>query len=606
MNHEQQGRLKGLTANVADPSVLTYDEVHEHLPDELADSQQFEDPIGAIRGVETMMCGVTPQADTLLPSDILDTREEDNELSTTLSIDREVGAGTDPVRLYMREMGRVELLSREGEIEITKRIEDGKNQVLLALADLPGSIATLLCAYDRVRSGELPLSELIGGYINPNVADSRAASNQDFEPGQPTGDDEDTAASAQAFIGDYLDTEEVQLRFERLQGLYDQTMAVAAQHDWNHKTCCELRKELVSVFMEIKPAPRVIEFLSAKLRQGIEHIREQERAIIEICIEKSNMPRKTFISSFPANETNPKWLDQQIASGQSYSETLALNAQVFRRAQSELIALERECRTPIGEIKEINRRVSLGETKARRAKAEMVEANLRLVISIAKKYTNRGLQFLDLIQEGNIGLMKAVDKFEYQRGYKFSTYATWWIRQAIARSIADQAQTIRIPVHIVEVINKLKRVSREMLQEVGRKPTIEELAERLDMPEAKVRQALEITQQPISLETSIGGDEDTRLQDFIEDLSVPSPVESVTVEGLCEATRNVLAELSPREAEILRMRFGIDMYPDHTLEEVSKQFHVTRERVRQIEAKALRRLRHPCRSEQLRSFLYPV
>ncbi|WJW75378.1 RNA polymerase sigma factor RpoD [Thiohalobacter sp. IOR34] len=599
MNQEQQSQLKLLIAKGKEQGYLTYAEVNDHLPDEIVDPEQIEDIINMINDMGISVHEETPDADTLLlnSSPLADEDAAEEAAAALATVDSEFGRTTDPVRMYMREMGTVELLTRAGEIEIAKRIEDGLRQVLSALSYFPSSILTLLNEYTKVEAEEIRLPDVISGFIDPNALDDDSIPTPAprVEAGAEKSDGEDTEEEV---VDTGPDPEEVRARFEELARLYKKLQAAKSP-----KSIAKLRKELSERFMELKLVPRLVDELTRRLRDTVDRIRTQERLIMSLCVNKAQMPRKTFISSFPDNETNPNWLDEQIKGGHKYSAALEQHRDEIRRAQNKLMAIEQETGLTIGEIKDINRRMSIGEAKARRAKKEMVEANLRLVISIAKKYTNRGLQFLDLIQEGNIGLMKAVDKFEYRRGYKFSTYATWWIRQAITRSIADQARTIRIPVHMIETINKLNRISRQMLQEMGREPTPEELAERMAMPEDKVRKVLKIAKEPISMETPIGDDEDSHLGDFIEDVSIMSPVESAAVEGLREATQGVLAGLTPREAKVLRMRFGIDMNTDHTLEEVGKQFDVTRERIRQIEAKALRKLRHPSRSEQLRSFL---
>jgi RNA polymerase primary sigma factor len=509
--------------------------------------------------------------------------------------------------MYMREMGTVELLTREGEIKIAKRIEDGLNQMLSALSTFPETIERLLNGYDKVEREELRLTDLIRGFVDVEaeaafeqggaaaVAEVKnAASDVDDD----SDDDEDSSEDASG-----PDPEEARARFEQIRALHKALKIAIQKHGSQHAKTKKIRQDLTDQFMELKLTPAVTDELIANLRDLVDRIRTHERVIMDICVNKAHMPRKDFITTFPDNETDLDWLKKQIDAGHSYSAVLKECSDEILRAQTKLVDIQSENGLTISGIKDINRKVSIGEAKARRAKKEMVEANLRLVISIAKKYTNRGLQFLDLIQEGNIGLMKAVDKFEYRRGYKFSTYATWWIRQAITRSIADQARTIRIPVHMIETINKLNRVSRQMLQEMGREATPEELAERMEMPEDKVRKVLKIAKEPISMETPIGDDEDSHLGDFIEDTNILSPTDTATFEGLKEATQGVLESLTAREAKVLRMRFGIDMNTDHTLEEVGKQFDVTRERIRQIEAKALRKLRHPSRSEPLRSFL---
>ncbi|MGA7800555.1 MAG: RNA polymerase sigma factor RpoD [Gammaproteobacteria bacterium] len=615
MNQDQQSQLKQLIAKGKEQGFLTYAEVNDHLPDEIVDPEQIEDIINMINDMGITVHEIAPDSDTLLLSGTSVTTDEDaaEEAAAALaSVDSEFGRTTDPVRMYMREMGTVELLTREGEIEIAKRIEDGLRQVLSALASYPESIALLLKEYARVDAGETRLSDVITGFVDPDGVGNEVAGPAEPEVRPETSasndsndedDDEDKDDGDTSVLDTGPDPEEARARFAQLESLYGKAMAAFAKHGKSHKTTAKAREQLADCFMEFKLVPRLVDELTVNLRVMVERIRAHERVIMNICVSKAHMPRKDFITTFPDNETNLKWLDQQIKAGRKYSPVLEEFKDDILRAQNRLVGLQDETGLGISEIKDINRRMSIGEAKARRAKKEMVEANLRLVISIAKKYTNRGLQFLDLIQEGNIGLMKAVDKFEYRRGYKFSTYATWWIRQAITRSIADQARTIRIPVHMIETINKLNRISRQMLQEMGREPTPEELAERMEMPEDKVRKVLKIAKEPISMETPIGDDEDSHLGDFIEDISILSPVDSAATEGLREATRGVLSGLTPREAKVLRMRFGIDMNTDHTLEEVGKQFDVTRERIRQIEAKALRKLRHPTRSEQLRSFL---
>ncbi|WP_411293548.1 RNA polymerase sigma factor RpoD [Thiohalobacter sp.] len=598
MNQDQQSQLKLLIAKGKEQGFLTYAEVNDHLPDDIVDPEQIEDIINMINDMGISVHEETPDADTLLlsGSGVPDEDAAEEAAAALASVDSEFGRTTDPVRMYMREMGTVELLTREGEIEIAKRIEDGLRQVLSAISVYPGSIATLLEEYAKVEAGDMRLSDLIVGFIDPSELDDDSIPTPP-QPAQAASDDEDDDDS-ETVVDTGPDPEEAKARFEELRKLHKKLLAAKSE-----KSIARLRKDLSERFMELKLVPRVVDALTGQLRDVVDRIRGHERAILDICVNRAQMPRKTFIASFPDNETNLDWVDEQIKSGQKFAKGLEAHRDEIRRAQTKLLAIEKEAGLSISEIKDINRRMSIGEAKARRAKKEMVEANLRLVISIAKKYTNRGLQFLDLIQEGNIGLMKAVDKFEYRRGYKFSTYATWWIRQAITRSIADQARTIRIPVHMIETINKLNRISRQMLQEMGREPTPEELAERMAMPEDKVRKVLKIAKEPISMETPIGDDEDSHLGDFIEDTSILSPVDAAAMEGLREATQDVLSGLTPREAKVLRMRFGIDMNTDHTLEEVGKQFDVTRERIRQIEAKALRKLRHPSRSEQLRSFL---
>ncbi len=606
MNQDQQSQLKLLIAKGKEQGFLTYAEVNDHLPNEIVDPEQIEDIIGMINDMGIQVYETAPDADSLLLSNDTVTTDEDaaEEAAAALAtVDSEFGRTTDPVRMYMREMGTVELLTREGEIEIAKRIEDGLGQVYSALASFPSTSILLLQEYEKSLVGEARLADLFSGFIDPNAIDepipTPAAVQSSAASTDSSSDDDDDSA---AVIDTGPDPEETRLFFAELKDLHEKLQA-ALTGKGKGGSRSKMRDPIVEHLKKLKLAPRMVEALTNNLRHTVQRIRTHERVIMRICVHNAQMPRKDFITSFPDNETDLKWLDKQIKGGHKYSPVLEQHKDEIQRAQNKLVAIQNESNLSISEIKDINRRMSIGEAKARRAKKEMVEANLRLVISIAKKYTNRGLQFLDLIQEGNIGLMKAVDKFEYRRGYKFSTYATWWIRQAITRSIADQARTIRIPVHMIETINKLNRISRQMLQEMGREPTPEELAERMDMPEDKVRKVLKIAKEPISMETPIGDDEDSHLGDFIEDTSIDSPVDSAAGAGLKEATQGVLSGLTPREAKVLRMRFGIDMNTDHTLEEVGKQFDVTRERIRQIEAKALRKLRHPSRSEQLRSFL---
>jgi len=604
MDQDQQARLKSLIEKGKEQGFLTYAEVNDHLPEEIVDPQQIEDIIGMINDMGILVHEVAPDADSLLLASTKNTADDDaaeEAAATLVTVDSEFGRTTDPVRMYMREMGTVELLTREGEIVIAKRIEDGLRQVLLALAAYPESTATLLRGYQRVAAEDMRLNDLISGFVDPNADDEVA------QPATTTGSASSNGSKQDDKEEEVVDTgpdpEEARILFGEMDKIYNQLLKATQKGGNNQKRLHKLRQQLEEKFISLKLIPRIVDIQTANLRRTIGRIRSHERAIMEICVTRAGMPRKDFITSFPDNESNLDWVDEQINAGRKYSSQLAHYRDEILRAQNKLITVQEDAHLPIAEIKDINRRMSIGEAKARRAKKEMVEANLRLVISIAKKYTNRGLQFLDLIQEGNIGLMKAVDKFEYRRGYKFSTYATWWIRQAITRSIADQARTIRIPVHMIETINKLNRISRQMLQEIGREPTPEELAERMDMPEDKVRKVLKIAKEPISMETPIGDDEDSHLGDFIEDINIASPIDSASMEGLKEATQGVLSGLTPREAKVLRMRFGIDMNTDHTLEEVGKQFDVTRERIRQIEAKALRKLRHPTRSEPLRSFL---
>ncbi|MGO9994174.1 MAG: RNA polymerase sigma factor RpoD [Steroidobacteraceae bacterium] len=608
---ERQSQLKLLIARGKEQGYLTYAEVNDHLPSEIVDPEQIEDIVNMINDMGIPVYEKAPDAESLLLTDATAAPDEEavEEATAALAnLDAEFGRTTDPVRMYMREMGTVELLTREGEIRIAKRIEEGLEAVKIALGSYPGTYDLLLRHYETVKAGQMRLVDVIVGFVDPNAPDEiaqpqnpkmmalereEAANDEDEADG-----DEDEEA-----IDTGPDPEEAAKRFSSIAKLHHQFLGSLDKLGSKDPKTQKIRKKICSELMELKLSPKMFDQLIDNLRQHVTEVRLLEKEIMFLCIKQAGMPRKDFISTFPKNETSTRWLDKHIKAKKRYSAPLAKFKDEVERRQNKLKDLEGLFHVLISEIKEINREVSIGEAKARRAKKEMVEANLRLVISIAKKYTNRGLQFLDLIQEGNIGLMKAVDKFEYRRGYKFSTYATWWIRQAITRSIADQARTIRIPVHMIETINKLNRISRQMLQEMGREPTPEELAVRMEMPEDKVRKVLKIAKEPISMETPIGDDEDSHLGDFIEDTSVSSPIDSATTESLRETTHSVLAQLTPREAKVLRMRFGIDMNTDHTLEEVGKQFDVTRERIRQIEAKALRKLRHPSRSEQLRSFL---
>ncbi len=595
MDKNQKSSLKELIAKGKEQGFLTYAEVNDHLPDGIVEPEQIED---IIRMINDMGIKVHESAPAVDDDDILSdsTAEPDEDAveeaaAALASLDSEFGRTTDPVRMYMREMGTVELLTREGEIKIARRIESGLNHAMSALASYPDTMSIILDRFQQVREEKVKLTDMIVGYIDPNE-DPNAIPM----PPQASNDDDDDEE-----VDTGLDPEEAEARFSAIETHFKQALEAIEKEDCDNAE--EHMQKTVELLMEIKLMPAFVEELGRNLKGVINRIRSNERAILDICVTQAKMPRREFIMSFKGNETNLKWVDEHIAANKPWSEMLEILKDEIYRHQKRLIAIEKQSRLKISEIKEINRKMSIGEAKARRAKKDMIEANLRLVISIAKKYTNRGLQFLDLIQEGNIGLMKAVDKFEYRRGYKFSTYATWWIRQAITRSIADQARTIRIPVHMIETINKLNRISRQMLQELGREPLPEELAERMEMSEEKVRKVLKISKEPISMETPIGDDEDSHLGDFIEDTNVMLPADTATNAGLSESTRDILSSLTPREAKVLRMRFGIDMNTDHTLEEVGKQFDVTRERIRQIEAKALRKLRHPSRSEQLRSFI---
>ena len=605
-----QSSLKALIAKGKEQNYLTYAEVNDHLPESISDPDQVEDIIQMINDMGIKVFETAPDTDALLLNEENDTGADEvaaaEAAAALAAVENEAGRTTDPVRMYMREMGTVELLTREGEIVIAKRIEEGLRELMKAMAYFPGTVEYVLNEYALIDNEERRLNELITGYLD--TADDvipaltpNAAPKNDGTASDNTGLDSSEEDEDEATLGP--DPEEARLRFNELRKQYEGTSTVLGKYGRSDdRTKSELEK-LGDLFKNFKLTPRQFDPLLSHIRAVLTRLRRHEKTIMALCVRGAKMPRKDFIASFPGNETNEKWIDQHITAKEAYSELLINIKTEALRAQKKIKLLGEETGLTVYEIKDINRQMSIGEAKSRRAKKEMVEANLRLVISIAKKYTNRGLQFLDLIQEGNIGLMKAVDKFEYRRGYKFSTYATWWIRQAITRSIADQARTIRIPVHMIETINKLNRISRQMVHEKGREPTPDELGDRMEMPEDKVRRVLKIAKEPISMETPIGDDEDSHLGDFIEDGTVDSPVDSSIDEGLREATKDVLGSLTAREAKVLRMRFGIDMNTDHTLEEVGKQFDVTRERIRQIEAKALRKLRHPTRSDHLRSFL---
>ncbi len=593
----RQSRLKELIAKGKEQGYITYAEVNDHLPDDISDPDQIEDIIRMINDMGITVYETAPDPDDLLSSEenTADEIAAEEAAAALAAVETEAGRTTDPVRMYMREMGTVELLTREGEIAIAKRIEEGIRDVLSALAHYPGPAEYLLETYAAVTK-EAKLADLLVGYLDPTDNVPQAAQVQPGAQNVKKDDDDEEEDKGP-------DPIEAKRRFTALKRAYNKTQKIIAAKGRSSKEAQAQLVKLGEAFSPFKLVPRHFDAMVDMARTGLYKLRRQERVILNVCVRNSRVPRDVFRKSYVGSEISISWVNKLIKQKENYSSPLEANKDEIIRAQKKLKVLTSETGLTVTEIKDINRRMSLGEAKARRAKKDMVEANLRLVISIAKKYTNRGLQFLDLIQEGNIGLMKAVDKFEYRRGYKFSTYATWWIRQAITRSIADQARTIRIPVHMIETINKLNRVSRQMLQEMGREPTPEELGVRMEMPEDKVRRVLKIAKEPISMETPIGDDEDSHLGDFIEDPVIGSPVELATGEGLKEATRDVLGGLTAREAKVLRMRFGIDMNTDHTLEEVGKQFDVTRERIRQIEAKALRKLRHPSRSEHLRSFL---
>ncbi|MFM8481403.1 MAG: RNA polymerase sigma factor RpoD [Gammaproteobacteria bacterium] len=607
---ERQSQLKQLIALGKEQSYLTYSQVNDYLPSEIVDPEQIEEIVNTINDMGIPVYEKAPESESILAPETTAPSDEEaiEEAAAALAaLDAELGRTTDPVRMYMREMGTVELLTREGEISIAKRIEEGLDSVRKQISLYPPTYDFIFRAYENVKGGTGRLADIIAGFIDPNAPDviAQPQNPTKVEVAAPaeTEEESESGEESEEAVDTGPDPIETAERFASLQKLHAQLLDSLTKIGMEDPKTQKIRKKLADEFMELKLSPKMFDALIGNLRAHVNEIRQLERDIMVIAVRDAGMPRKEFITSFPRNETNDRWVAKHAKAGKKWSAPLARFAEDIRNKQLLLGEIEKIHYLTISEIKDINREVSIGEAKARRAKKEMVEANLRLVISIAKKYTNRGLQFLDLIQEGNIGLMKAVDKFEYRRGYKFSTYATWWIRQAITRSIADQARTIRIPVHMIETINKLNRISRQMLQEMGREPTPEELAVRMEMPEDKVRKVLKIAKEPISMETPIGDDEDSHLGDFIEDTSVASPIDQATAESLRETTHAVLSQLTPREAKVLRMRFGIDLSTDHTLEEVGKQFDVTRERIRQIEAKALRKLRHPSRSEQLRSFL---
>ena len=616
MDQNPQSQLKQLVIKGKEQGYLTYAEVNDHLPAEIVDSEQVEDIIQMINDMGIRVVETAPDADDLALNDddaITDEDAAEAAAAALSSVESEIGRTTDPVRMYMREMGTVELLTREGEIDIAKRIEDGINQVQNAVAEYPGTIPYILEQFDRIQAEELRLTDLITGFVDPDADETAAPTATHIgseltetdlkDEDDDSDDDSDDSDEEEAEEDTGIDPELALEKFTALRNTFQNHQLAVNEHGHDSAQAQDAHALVIDVFKEFRLTPKQFDYLVEELRTSMERVRTQERLIMKATVEYGKMPKKSFITLFTGNESSDAWLDEVLASDKPYADKIRQSEDDIRRSILKLKIIEEETSLTVQSIKDISRRMSIGEAKARRAKKEMVEANLRLVISIAKKDTNRGLQFLDLIQEGNIGLMKAVDKFEYRRGYKFSTYATWWIRQAITRSIADQARTIRIPVHMIETINKLNRISRQMLQEMGREPLPEELAERMQMPEDKIRKVLKIAKEPISMETPIGDDEDSHLGDFIEDTTLELPLDSATATSLRAATKDVLAGLTPREAKVLRMRFGIDMNTDHTLEEVGKQFDVTRERIRQIEAKALRKLRHPSRSETLRSFL---
>ncbi|HPA02097.1 MAG TPA: RNA polymerase sigma factor RpoD [Chiayiivirga sp.] len=617
-NQDPQSEIKQLIAKGREQGYLTYAEVNDHLPDDIIDSEQIEDIIGMINDMGIEVHEVAPDAESLLLSDAAPAGSTDDDtaaeeaVAALSALDSEAGRTTDPVRMYMREMGTVELLTREGEIEIAKRIEGGLMDMMEAISASPTTIAEILRMAGEIREGKVVINTVVDGFADADENDDYVA-EEDFDEYDEEDDDDGKGGSkAMTRLLEKLKNEALE-RFDEIAALFDKVRRAYDKEGWGSPAYTKAQHALSAKLMTIRFTAKTIEKLCDLLRGQVDDVRRYERELRRIIVDRCGYPQEQFITDFsgrdkaghraPTHLLNLKWSEKQAAAGKPWSAIIGRNIPPIQDLQQKLIDLQAQVVVPLDELKAINKRMNEGEASSREAKKEMIEANLRLVISIAKKYTNRGLQFLDLIQEGNIGLMKAVDKFEYRRGYKFSTYATWWIRQAITRSIADQARTIRIPVHMIETINKLNRISRQMLQQYGREPTPEELAKEMEMPEDKIRKVMKIAKEPISMETPIGDDEDSHLGDFIEDTNVESPIEQATVTGLSETVRDVLAGLTPREAKVLRMRFGIDMNTDHTLEEVGKQFDVTRERIRQIEAKALRKLRHPSRSEQLRSFL---